>query len=193
MQYSWLHTVIYFGILFAEYPTNFIVQKVPIAKYLAANIFLWGLTLTMTCFGFNFRILAALRVLLGIFEAVSQPTFLLLSSMWYKREEQAHIVTYWFVSSSSLSTQYQCLPCLGNGRCSLKVIVLGDQPNRIAERSPRNLWRPFRLRHEPCPFSCVEILAIPLHPTRLDHLRLVGICLVVDARQSHAGKVLLRN
>lgn len=97
-QYSWLHTVIYFGILFAEYPTNIIVQKVPIAKYLAANIFLWGLTLTMTCFGFNFAILAALRVLLGIFEAVSQPTFLLLSSMWYKREEQAHIVTYWFVS-----------------------------------------------------------------------------------------------
>ncbi|CAI7658586.1 unnamed protein product [Penicillium bialowiezense] len=70
--------------------------KVPIAKYLAANIFLWGLTLTMTCFGFNFAILAALRVLLGIFEAVSQPTFLLLSSMWYRREEQAHIVTYWF-------------------------------------------------------------------------------------------------
>ncbi|KAJ5851757.1 uncharacterized protein N7529_011142 [Penicillium soppii] len=95
-DYSWLHTVIYFGILFAEYPTNLIVQKVPIAKYLAANIFLWGLTLTMTCFGFNFTILAALRVLLGIFEAVSQPTFLLLSSMWYKREEQAHIVTYWF-------------------------------------------------------------------------------------------------
>ncbi|KAJ5775675.1 uncharacterized protein N7511_000686 [Penicillium nucicola] len=95
-DYSWLHTVIYFGILFAEYPTNIIVQKVPIGKYLAANIFLWGLTLTMTCFGFNFKILAALRVLLGIFEAVSQPTFLLLSSMWYKRDEQAHIVTYWF-------------------------------------------------------------------------------------------------
>ncbi|KAJ5689527.1 hypothetical protein N7462_003919 [Penicillium macrosclerotiorum] len=95
-DYSWLHTVIYFGILFAEYPTNFIVQKVPIAKYLAANIFLWGLTLTMNCFGFNFAILCALRVLLGIFEAVSQPTFLLLSSMWYKREEQAYIVACWY-------------------------------------------------------------------------------------------------
>ncbi|KAJ6072329.1 MFS general substrate transporter [Penicillium canescens] len=73
-----------------------IVQRDLIGKYLAANIFLWGLTLTMTCFGFNFRALAALRVLVGIFEAVSQPTFLLSSSMWYKREEQAYIVTYWF-------------------------------------------------------------------------------------------------
>jgi len=98
-QYSWLHTVIYFGILFAEYPTNILVQKLPIAKYLAANIFLWGLTLTMNVFGFNFAILCALRVLLGVFEAVSQPTFLLLSSMWYKREEQAHIVAYWYVST----------------------------------------------------------------------------------------------
>ncbi|KAJ5288717.1 MFS general substrate transporter [Penicillium angulare] len=95
-DYSWLHTVIYFGILFAEYPTNLLVQKLPIGKYLAANIFLWGLTLTMNVFGFNFAILCALRVLLGIFEAVSQPTFLILSSMWYKREEQAHIVAYWY-------------------------------------------------------------------------------------------------
>lgn len=76
------------------------MQKLPIGKYLAANIFLWGLTLTMNVFGFNFTILCVLRVLLGIFEAVSQPTFLLLSSMWYKREEQAHIVAYWYVSKS---------------------------------------------------------------------------------------------
>lgn len=54
----------------------------------------------MNVFGFNFTILCVLRVLLGIFEAVSQPTFLLLSSMWYKREEQAHIVAYWYVSRS---------------------------------------------------------------------------------------------
>ncbi|KAL1897841.1 hypothetical protein Sste5346_003693 [Sporothrix stenoceras] len=95
-DYAWLHTVIYFGILAAEFPTVLIVQKVPIAKYLAANIFLWGLTVTMTCFGFNFTVLTALRILLGLFEAVSQPTFLLLSSMWYTRSEQAVIVACWY-------------------------------------------------------------------------------------------------
>lgn len=100
-DYAWLHTVIYFGILAAEFPTVLIVQKVPIAKYLAANIFLWGLTITMTCFGFNFATLTALRVLLGLFEAVSQPTFLLLSSMWYRRNEQAVIVACWYVSVHS--------------------------------------------------------------------------------------------
>ncbi|CAK7217553.1 hypothetical protein SBRCBS47491_003198 [Sporothrix bragantina] len=95
-DYAWLHTVIYFGILAAEFPTVLIVQKVPVAKYLAANIFLWGLTITMTCFGYNFTILTALRVLLGLFEAVSQPTFLLLSAMWYTRSEQAVIVACWY-------------------------------------------------------------------------------------------------
>lgn len=29
------------------------------------------------------------RTLLGIFEAVCQPTFLVMSGMWYKRSEQA--------------------------------------------------------------------------------------------------------
>jgi len=75
------------------------VQKMPIEKYLAANIFLWGVTITMNVFGFSFKILCALRVLLGIFEAVSQPSFLLLSSVWYRREEQAKIVSYWYVST----------------------------------------------------------------------------------------------
>ena len=46
---------------------------------------------------FNFPSLVAVRTLLGIFEAVCQPTFLVLSSMWYKREEQAEIVTYWYM------------------------------------------------------------------------------------------------
>lgn len=41
--------------------------------------------------------MVAVRTLLGIFEAVCQPTFLILSSMWYRRDEQAQIVTYWYM------------------------------------------------------------------------------------------------
>ncbi|CAK7204676.1 hypothetical protein SEUCBS139899_007435 [Sporothrix eucalyptigena] len=95
-DYNWLHSIIYFGILAAEFPTVILVQKVPIAKYLAANIFLWGLTIAMTCFGNSFGVLMVLRILLGIFESVSQPAFLLLSAMWYTRKEQAVIVSFWF-------------------------------------------------------------------------------------------------
>lgn len=94
-QYSWLTTCIYIAVLVVEYPTNLIIQRVPIAKYLSLNIVLWGATLALHSVCKSFPSLLAVRTLLGIFEAACQPSFVLLSSMWYKRHEQAEIVTYW--------------------------------------------------------------------------------------------------
>lgn len=96
-QYSWLTTCIYIAVLVVEYPTNWTIQRVPIAKYLSLNICLWGTILALHSVAKNFATLVALRTLLGIFEAVCQPSFLVLSSMWYKREEQAETVTYWYM------------------------------------------------------------------------------------------------
>ncbi|KAF2135722.1 uncharacterized protein K452DRAFT_260245 [Aplosporella prunicola CBS 121167] len=96
-KYSWLTTCIYIAVLVVEYPTNWIIQRVPIAKYLSANIILWGAVLALHAACTNFASLLAVRTLLGIFECVCQPAFLVMSSMWYKREEQAQIVTYWYM------------------------------------------------------------------------------------------------
>ena len=98
-QYSWLTTCIYIAVLIVEYPTNWIIQRVPIAKYLGINICIWGTILALHAACKNFAGLVAVRTLLGIFEACCQPTFVLLSSMWYKREEQAATVTYWYVET----------------------------------------------------------------------------------------------
>lgn len=75
------------------------IQRVPIAKYLSANIILWSAVLALHAACKNFASILAVRTLLGIFEAVCQPSFLVMSSMWYKREEQASIVTYWYMVS----------------------------------------------------------------------------------------------
>lgn len=85
-QYSWLTTCIYIAVLLVEYPTNWVIQRVPIAKYLGANIVLWGSTLALHAACKNFAGIVTVRTLLGIFEAVCQPSFLILSSLWYKRE-----------------------------------------------------------------------------------------------------------
>lgn len=45
----------------------------------------------------NFITLLVLRVLLGIFECVCQPAFVVLSGMWYKRDEQAATISYWYM------------------------------------------------------------------------------------------------
>ncbi|KAK7543648.1 MFS transporter [Phyllosticta citricarpa] len=96
-QYSWLTTCIYIAVLIVEYPTNWIIQRVPIAKYLSANIVIWGAVLALHAACNNFTSIVTVRTLLGIFEAVCQPAFLVMSSMWYKRSEQAQIVTYWYM------------------------------------------------------------------------------------------------
>lgn len=94
-QYSWLTTCIYIAILFVEYPTNWIISRVPIAKYLGCNIILWGAVLMCHAASKDFTSLVVVRTLLGIFEACCQPIFILMSSMWFLREEQTATVSYW--------------------------------------------------------------------------------------------------
>jgi MFS family permease len=95
MQYNWLTTCIYITILVVEYPQNYIIARVPIAKYLGVNIMAWGAVLASTAACTNLAGLVTVRTLLGLFESVCQPSFVVLSAMWYKREEQASRVTYW--------------------------------------------------------------------------------------------------
>ncbi|KAF5123753.1 putative transporter [Metarhizium anisopliae] len=96
-DYNWLTTCVFLTILIVEYPQNYIIARVPIAKYLGFNIMAWGTVLASTAACSNFAGLVAVRTLLGLFESVCQPTFVVLSAMWYRREEQASRVTYWYV------------------------------------------------------------------------------------------------
>lgn len=88
-------TCIYIAILIVEYPQNYIIVRVPIAKYLSFSVIAWGTVLACHAACKNFTGLVIVRSLLGIFESACQPAFVLLSSMWYRREEQAARVTYW--------------------------------------------------------------------------------------------------
>ncbi|KAL8386820.1 hypothetical protein RB595_010362 [Gaeumannomyces hyphopodioides] len=100
-EYSWLTTCVYIAILFVEYPQNWIITRVPIAKYLSFSILAWGAVLACHAACTSFTGLVVVRTLLGIFEAVCQPAFLVMSSMWYRREEQAARVTYWYMMNGA--------------------------------------------------------------------------------------------
>ncbi|KAI0796497.1 MFS general substrate transporter [Abortiporus biennis] len=91
-QYAWLTTCVYIAILAWEFPTNRLLQRLPVAKYLAFNITAWGAVLACTAACKNFGGLVTVRTLLGIFECVCQPAFVFLSTMWYTREEQALVI-----------------------------------------------------------------------------------------------------
>ncbi|KAJ5992657.1 hypothetical protein N7451_008381 [Penicillium sp. IBT 35674x] len=95
-QYSLLTTIFYIGYLAAQWPANWLMQRLPIAKVLTITFVLWGATLTATGACTTFRSLAALRLLLGIFESALNPGFVLITSSWWKREEQPFRVGLWY-------------------------------------------------------------------------------------------------
>ncbi|KAG7109020.1 putative transporter like protein [Verticillium longisporum] len=100
-SYSWLTTCIYIAVLIVEYPQNWLIARVPIAKYLSFCIVAWGITLACHAACTSFEGLLVVRTLLGIFESVCQPAFVILSGMWYRREEQASRVTYWYMMNGA--------------------------------------------------------------------------------------------
>jgi len=98
-QYSWLSSIFYFGFLAWAFPTNFLMQRLPIGKYLGFNIMLWGVFLMIQAAASNFAGLAALRALAGAAEACADPSFMLITSMWYKRSEQPRAMGTWYLAN----------------------------------------------------------------------------------------------
>ncbi|KAI9018502.1 major facilitator superfamily domain-containing protein [Phycomyces nitens] len=88
-QFSWLGSIFYLGYLVYQPINAYFLQRVPLAKYLGTLISLWGAVLALTSLGKNFSQLAALRFLLGFFEAGVYPCCIMLISIMYRRTEQA--------------------------------------------------------------------------------------------------------
>lgn len=95
-NYQWLGSIFYIGYLGFEYPTSRLLQRLPLAKYSAFNIILWGLTLSCTAATSNFAGIASVRLVLGVFEAAVTPGFVLFTSQWYTKREQGLRTGIWF-------------------------------------------------------------------------------------------------
>ncbi|KAK4868135.1 hypothetical protein LT330_007333 [Penicillium expansum] len=98
-RYSWLSSIFYFGFLAWAFPTNFLMQRLPIGKYLGANIFMWGVFLMIQAACNSFETLAVLRALGGAAEACADPAFMLITSMWYTRREQPVRLGLWYTAN----------------------------------------------------------------------------------------------
>lgn len=94
-QYSWTSSIFYFGYMMAEYPGIAILQRFPVAKFLGANIILWGAVLMTTAACSSFAGIASVRFLLGMTEATISPGFVAVTGMWWTRQEQAGRSALW--------------------------------------------------------------------------------------------------
>ncbi|KAI0880796.1 allantoate permease [Annulohypoxylon maeteangense] len=100
-QFSLLATLFYITYLAFEFPTGYLMQRLPTAKYLGANVILWGSVVTLNSAAKNWAALAALRTLLGCFESAVAPALILVTSMWYKRSEQPARLSFWYVGTGT--------------------------------------------------------------------------------------------
>ncbi|KAK1853174.1 MFS allantoate transporter [Colletotrichum chrysophilum] len=101
-EFSWISSIFYAGYLAWEFPTTYLFRRLPVGKYVSANILAWGVALTCHAATHNYAGLLATRFFLGAFEATVTPAFVLITSMWYKQGEQARRVGYW-LSCNGLS------------------------------------------------------------------------------------------
>ncbi|WPB06862.1 uncharacterized protein RHO25_011522 [Cercospora beticola] len=95
-NYQWLGSMFYFGYLAWEYPTNRLLQRLPLGKYSAVCIILWGLVLACFAAAKDFSGAVAIRFFLGLTESAVTPGFALLTSQWYTKAEQGFRVSIWF-------------------------------------------------------------------------------------------------
>ncbi|KXH65579.1 hypothetical protein CSAL01_10924 [Colletotrichum salicis] len=94
-EYSWASSIFYAGYLLWEFPTTYLLRRLPLGKYTSANITLWGIVLVCHVFAFNYAGLLSVRFFLGALEATVTPAFVILTSAWYKQNEQAKRMGYW--------------------------------------------------------------------------------------------------
>ncbi|KAF8891290.1 major facilitator superfamily domain-containing protein [Infundibulicybe gibba] len=96
-QFNWLGTIFYLSYLVFEYPQNLALQRFPVGKWMSINIFIWGVALLAHAACKSFGALFAVRFILGICEGAITPGFMIVTSMFYTREEQTKRVGYWFL------------------------------------------------------------------------------------------------
>ncbi|KAJ9133014.1 Major facilitator superfamily transporter allantoate [Pleurostoma richardsiae] len=95
-QYSWIGSMFYFGYLAWEWPTNRLLQRLPLGKWSAFNVVMWGLVLCCMAATKNFAGAMTVRFFLGLFEAAVTPGFALFTSQWYTIREQGFRTGIWF-------------------------------------------------------------------------------------------------
>lgn len=79
-----------------EFPNLWLMTRFPLGKYVGSCLFVWGALICIMAACKSFAALAAVRFLLGVFEAAMLPCMMLLNSLWYRREEQPLRTAFWY-------------------------------------------------------------------------------------------------
>ncbi|KAJ7782319.1 MFS general substrate transporter [Mycena maculata] len=113
-QYSALGSIVYAAQLIWQPVSSFLLVRLPVGRWLAFNVLLWGITLSCMTTAKKFSTLLASRFFLGIFEATVAPTFVTITAMWWRRREQTQRTSLWY-SMNGLTTVVGSILSFGLG------------------------------------------------------------------------------
>ncbi|MCO5597318.1 hypothetical protein L7F22_051394 [Adiantum nelumboides] len=94
-EYSYVSSIFYAGYIAAQPFIAYSLKRFSLGKFTAINVGIWGAILACHAACTSYAGLMIARSLLGAFEAVITPAFLLFVSVWYPRSQQARRVGYW--------------------------------------------------------------------------------------------------
>lgn len=98
-MFSWVGSSFYLGYLVFELPMGFLLQRFPLAKTTAIIIVCWGVVMACGGAAQNYAGFVTTRTLLGALEGAITPSFIVLTSQWYKKNEQFTRTLFWFGSN----------------------------------------------------------------------------------------------
>ncbi|KAF8004635.1 hypothetical protein HF325_000092 [Metschnikowia pulcherrima] len=139
-RYSWVAAIFNFGYLFWAFPSNWIIQKMPVAKYTAGMLVTWAVILVAHIGATNYGGMLALRFILGMFEAGISPTCMMICGMFYLKKDQPFRMCT-FLSCNGIATVLGALLGFGLGHAdsgalqSWKLIFL-----TIGVKDERFIW-----------------------------------------------------
>jgi MFS family permease len=96
-EYNNLGTIFYVGYLVAEPLTAYLMQRLPIGKYLGINVTCWGVLVACHAACHSYAALMVVRVLLGVVEACVAPALVLITGMWWTKPEQSRRTGLWYM------------------------------------------------------------------------------------------------
>ncbi|KAF4437149.1 Major facilitator superfamily domain, general substrate transporter [Fusarium austroafricanum] len=96
-NYSWLGSVFYIGYMIGSMCWAKLAQRFPqhIGKFIAFAVLFWAVMILLTPLCFNFSGIMAVRFFLGMFESIIGPIFVIVTSNWWTRPEQAFRSAFW--------------------------------------------------------------------------------------------------
>ncbi|KAG9744338.1 MFS general substrate transporter, partial [Aureobasidium melanogenum] len=100
-DFSNLAWIFYVTYLAFEFPHGYGMQRFPTAKYLGIMVLCWGTIVTVTAACHSYTGLIITRVLLGCFESAVAPSLMLITTMWYKKNEQPPRTGIWYLGTGT--------------------------------------------------------------------------------------------